>query len=141
MASLRDPLGIQVRAVQSLPLGTIGRLVQVRSWDHNGLGGTWVVPIGENGTALADPWLMQAGTPMAADIAPLPEGKIDDAEAIKVLTQAGWKDVTVNASGPHPTIPDVLVVAMTAIPPAGSSPVSSVIWLGGPGGHRHVMGM
>lgn len=132
---------IQIRAVQSLPLPNVGRLVQVNAWTTNGVNEQWVVPVREDGVVMAEPWIISSAQTPLAELPPAPTGKIDEAEAVQVLTKAGWTQVTLHASGPHPALPDVLIVSFNGIPPEGKTPVPTTLWLGGPAGARHVMGV
>ena len=136
-----DGESVTVHAIQSLPLAGVGRLVQVRTWSADGVQGLWAVPIREDGVAMATPWLVSSQQIPLVDAPPQPSGQIDPDEATAVITKAGWTNVTITASGPHPSIPDVLIVTLTAIPPHGTQPVESTLWLGGPAGARHVMGV
>lgn len=133
--------GAQVHAVQSLPLANIGRIVQVRAWVGDGVRSLWAVPVKDDGTVLATPWLVSSEQRPLIEEAPEPTGVIDKEEAIAILTKAGWTNVEVAASGVHPNIPDVLIVRATGIPPHGKQPVTNVVWLGGSAGSRHLMGV
>lgn len=131
----------QVHAVQSLPLANIGRIVQVRAWIGDGVRSLWAVPVKDDGTVLANPWLVSSEQRPLIEEVPDPTGVVDKEEAIAVLTQAGWTNVEVAASGVHPSIPDILIVRATGVPPHGKQPVTNTVWLGGPAGSRHVMGV
>lgn len=130
-----------VHAVQSLPFANIGRIVQVRAWVGEGIGSLWAVPVKDDGTVLAQPWLVSSEQRPLIDAVPDPSGTVDKDEAVAVLTKAGWTNVEVAASGVHPSIPDILIVRATGVPPHGKQPVTNVVWLGGPAGSRHLMGV
>lgn len=130
-----------IHAIQSLPFANIGRIVQVRAWVGDGVRSLWAVPVKDDGTVLAEPWLVSSEQRPLIDAVPEPDGIVDKEEATAVLTKAGWTQVEVVASGVHPSIPDILIVRATGVPPHGNQPVTNVVWLGGPAGSRHVMGV
>ncbi len=97
--------------------------------------GRWGVVLGDDGAALAAPWLV-AGPPATTAVEdPPPTGSTRLSDVTVGMQRAGWRDVTAVASDPHPLLAGVLVALIEGVPPGSDSGQSAVVWLQDTGEH------
>ncbi|MEE8602567.1 hypothetical protein [Euzebya tangerina] len=89
----------------------------------------WAVPVADDGRVLSAPWPHSAAPPQEREVAEPPMGTVRIGEVEQAVRAAGWTDVTVVGSDPHPLLPGAVTALVEGVPPGGGDVTAEVVWL------------